>query len=166
MHDNSWDVQNLANAYRYLERGLANLGVPCLPAYAGFFVWADFRAFLPAPTAEHERRLFEEFVEAGVYIGACVCVCEGRHQAVWYAPGADGGHVSHNGAGERPGWGGGGGGRGATPSHQLSEKHSGAPSQAGSGSSRPRNPASWTACWSALAAFSRGTAPALGRLGR
>jgi hypothetical protein len=79
-------TQRLAAAYRHVADTLARLGAPCLPAHAGFFVWADLRAFLPAATPDHERALFAEFLDAGVYIGTLLLSPPGVWCALVPAP--------------------------------------------------------------------------------
>ena len=56
--------RRLAVQLDLLERGLADLGVPCIRARAALFCFADFSAWLPEPTPEAEadlqRRIFVE----------------------------------------------------------------------------------------------------------
>jgi aspartate/methionine/tyrosine aminotransferase len=54
--------ERLAVAYRAVCEALAGIGVPHTPASAGFFVYADLRAFLSEPTWEGEHALWRAIV--------------------------------------------------------------------------------------------------------
>lgn len=53
----------LGASYRAVSGALDQIGVAHTPASAGFFVFADFREFLEAPTWEAERRLWREILD-------------------------------------------------------------------------------------------------------
>ena len=59
----------LREACAHVTARLDALGIPYLPADAGFFVVCDLRGFLTAPTSEAEHALWRRFVdEANVNI--------------------------------------------------------------------------------------------------
>lgn len=54
----------LAEAYAELTGALERMGVPYVAADAGFFLLADLRGWLPAPTWEAERALWRRLLDA------------------------------------------------------------------------------------------------------
>jgi aspartate/methionine/tyrosine aminotransferase len=59
--------RSLAGAYRQVERGLEDLGIPFYAAQAAFFVLCDLRTWLSQPTWEAEHALWRRIVdEVGV----------------------------------------------------------------------------------------------------
>jgi aspartate/methionine/tyrosine aminotransferase len=59
----------LGAACRAASRALGEIGVPHTPASAGFFVFADLRAFLPEPTWKGEDAVWRRILDdAGVNV--------------------------------------------------------------------------------------------------
>ncbi|KDR08258.1 1-aminocyclopropane-1-carboxylate synthase-like protein 1 [Zootermopsis nevadensis] len=60
--------QRLCEAAHKTRSTLASLGVEVRPAQAGFFLWADFRRFLPTLNHDGELALFKHFMARKVYV--------------------------------------------------------------------------------------------------
>jgi aspartate/methionine/tyrosine aminotransferase len=58
------DMQrDLAETHEAVVHALTRVGIPHIPATAGFFVLCDLRAFLDAPTVDAERRLWRRLLD-------------------------------------------------------------------------------------------------------
>lgn len=53
----------LRDAYESVASALREAKIPFVPAEAGFFVWCDFRSFLPEQTWAHEDALWRRFLD-------------------------------------------------------------------------------------------------------
>ncbi|KAF6101847.1 1-aminocyclopropane-1-carboxylate synthase-like protein (inactive) [Phyllostomus discolor] len=58
----------LKAAHTYVAGELRALGIPFLNRGAGFFIWADFRKYLPEATFEEEMRLWRRFLDNKVLL--------------------------------------------------------------------------------------------------
>ncbi|XP_069678877.1 probable inactive 1-aminocyclopropane-1-carboxylate synthase-like protein 2 [Periplaneta americana] len=81
--------QRLQDAAHRVRDALTALKVKVRPAHAGFFLWADFRSFLPVVNHEEELVLFKKFMEHKVYLtpgSEMKCVDPGWFRVVFTAP--------------------------------------------------------------------------------
>eukprot|EP00667_Euglena_gracilis_P009153 EG_transcript_9291 len=60
--------RRLRAAYRGLTDALEQYGIPFTRSYAAMFCWIDLGPFLPAPTFEAERALWQRLLAAGVLL--------------------------------------------------------------------------------------------------
>jgi histidinol-phosphate/aromatic aminotransferase/cobyric acid decarboxylase-like protein len=55
-------------SYRFIAKGLQDLGIRFVPANAGFFVYVDLSPYLPRGTADPEFDLSQRLLDGGVFL--------------------------------------------------------------------------------------------------